>query len=246
MKSIPNEPENLTKRREKQVLDNFRAEIEIIRLRRENQEEKYKAIDNKMKEEISKIAAGQRRVFLLKLWEEDCERNKEISQKRWNDKNAAWFVKYEKSFRNNHANNNPFIKIGEISQTPRSYADAVSTPQYNPSTNQQQQQPEVSQGQQVLGTEMNQIPLPRRAPRQRIRQPSPRQTGTEAENGGQRTPLVHQGAANPQTNYPQRGKDGTNEGQQYFLVQGRGRGRGRGRARGRGRGRGRGRPPNMQ
>ena len=144
MKSIPNEPENLTKRREKQVLDNFKAEIELIRLRRENQEEKYKAIDNKMKEEISKIATGQRRAFLIKLWEEDCNRNNEISQKRWEDKNAAWFVKYEQSFRNIHANKNRFIKIGETAQTPRSYADAVSTPQYQPPTakQQQQQQPE--------------------------------------------------------------------------------------------------------
>ena len=47
-----------------------------------------------MKEEISKIATGQRRAFLIKLWEEDCNRNNEISQKRWEDKNAAWFDKF--------------------------------------------------------------------------------------------------------------------------------------------------------
>ena len=53
-----------------------------------------------MREEISKIAAGQRRNFLLKLWGEHCERSKEISQKRSEKKNVAWFVKYEQSFRN--------------------------------------------------------------------------------------------------------------------------------------------------
>ena len=116
MRAIPNEPENLRKRREKQVLDNFRSEIEILRLRQENQEENFKATDNKMKEEINKIASGQRRKFLLKLWEEDCDRNKEISQKRWENKNAAWFVKYEQSFKNTYEDKNPFIKIRETTQ----------------------------------------------------------------------------------------------------------------------------------
>lgn len=50
MKEILNEPDKLKKRREKQVFDNFKSEIEIMRLRQENQEEKYTAIDNKMKE----------------------------------------------------------------------------------------------------------------------------------------------------------------------------------------------------
>ena len=187
---------------------------------------------------------------MIKLWEEDCNRNSysynEISQKRWEDKNAAWFVKYEQSFRNIHANKNHFIKIGETAQTPRSYADAVSTPQYQPQTaEQQQQQAEGRQGQQVLGTEMIQIPLPQRPPRQRVQQPSPRQTGTETGSGGQRAPILHQGAENPPSNYHQR-DEGQNEGQQYFLFRGRGRGRGRSRGQGRGRRRGRGRQPNMQ
>ena len=80
-----------------------------------------------MKEEINKIASGQRRKFLLKLWEEDCDRNKEISQKRWENKIAAWFVKYEQSFKNTYEGKNPFIKIGETTQqTPRSYANVAS------------------------------------------------------------------------------------------------------------------------
>ena len=83
MREIPNEPENLRKRREKQVLDNFRSEIEILRLRQENQEEKFNAIDNKMKEEINKIASGQRRKFLLKLWEEDCDRRSLQNIQNW-------------------------------------------------------------------------------------------------------------------------------------------------------------------
>ena len=42
MKNIPNEPENVTKRREKQVLDNFKTEIKLLLLRSESQETKYK------------------------------------------------------------------------------------------------------------------------------------------------------------------------------------------------------------
>ena len=52
MKAIPNESANLTKRREKQVLDNLKTEIELLQLRHENQEEKYQGIDGKIKEEI--------------------------------------------------------------------------------------------------------------------------------------------------------------------------------------------------
>ena len=71
MKTIPNESTNLTKRREKQVIDNLKAEIELLQLRHENQEGKYQGIDEKMKAEISKLATGERRNTLIKLWEED-------------------------------------------------------------------------------------------------------------------------------------------------------------------------------
>ena len=49
MKAIPNESTNLIKRREKQVLDNFKTETELLQLRHENQEEKYRGRDGKMK-----------------------------------------------------------------------------------------------------------------------------------------------------------------------------------------------------
>ena len=42
MKPIANEPEALTKRGEKQVLDNFRTEIDLLHLRQESQEENIK------------------------------------------------------------------------------------------------------------------------------------------------------------------------------------------------------------
>ena len=75
MKAIPNESTNLTKRREKQVLDNLKAEIELLQLRHENQEGRYQEIDEKKKAEISKLSTGERQNTLIKLWEEDCTRN---------------------------------------------------------------------------------------------------------------------------------------------------------------------------
>ena len=103
MKMIPNEPENLTRRREKHVLDNMRTEIDLLQVRHENQEEKYRGIDDKMTEEINKITTGERRNTLLKLWDEDCQRNEDISKKRWENKNAAWFAKYEETFKKIHS-----------------------------------------------------------------------------------------------------------------------------------------------
>ena len=64
MKDISNEPENVTKRREKQVLDNFKTENELLLLRSENQETKYKDIDTKMMTEVEKQATGQSRNYL--------------------------------------------------------------------------------------------------------------------------------------------------------------------------------------
>lgn len=109
MKCIRNESEDLTKRREKQVLDNFKTEEEILNLRQQNQEEKHQGIDNKMKEELCKLRTGERRNALLKLWDDDCRRNETISQKRWEKKNATWFINYEETFKKKYENKNPFI-----------------------------------------------------------------------------------------------------------------------------------------
>ena len=51
-------------------------------------------------------------------------------------------------------------------------------------------------------------------------QPSPTQNGTETGSGGQRAPTPQQGPANPPSNIRQRGEEGKDQGQQYFLFQG--------------------------
>ena len=246
MKAIPNESANLTKRREKQVLDNLKTEIELLQLRHENQEEKYQGIDGKMKEEISKLTIGERRNALVKLWDEECERNEIISQKRWEEKNAPWFVQYEETFRKKYENKNPYIKIGE-NDGPRTYAQVASDttskpPQPRPNRWGGYPEPPANS---ASANEANQRPLPQRA------QQSPRPKSTR-QNRGKRMEMAEYYRPNQAQvpEHPTR-KDETSvdndarrtdeNNQLSFLGRGQGRGRGRGRGQNRGRSQSRGR-----
>ena len=109
--------------------DGNSGSICLLKLRQENLEEKYRGIDDKMTEEINKITTGERRNTLLKLLNEDCQRNEAISKKRWENKNVAWFAKYEETFKKTYEQKNPVIKVGKNNDSPRSYADVASTAQ---------------------------------------------------------------------------------------------------------------------
>ena len=61
---IPNEPENVMKRREKQVMDNIQTEKELLLLRSESQEAKFKEVDSKMTNR--KAANGAKPQFINK------------------------------------------------------------------------------------------------------------------------------------------------------------------------------------
>ena len=249
MKAIPNESTNLTKGREKQVLDNLKTEIELLQLRHENQEEKCRGIDGKMIEEISKLAAGEIRNALIKLWDEECKRNEYISQKRWEDKNAPWFVKYEETFRKKHENKNPYIKIGDNNDGIRTYVDAASNsaqrpPQPRPNYSERRQEPPTNAGAE---NETNQRPLPQRTqqpPRQRYTQQNRGTWTDDAENyrpnWGQdpEPPTRHDEI--PVDSDTRRTDDND---WQLFLGWGWGRGLRRGRGQGRGWGQSRGHNP---
>lgn len=125
MKIIKYEPDNQRKRREKQVTDNLTAEIELLQLRADSHESKYKECDEKMKEEITKHVTGQLRLLTIKLWEEDCRRNEEISKKRWESRNATWLQQYEETFKRNYSNQNPYFKADEENDRRRTYADVA-------------------------------------------------------------------------------------------------------------------------
>ena len=66
-----------------------------------------------MKEDIEKRATGQRKNILLKIWQEDCEKNEEISKKRWETVNLKWLKRYETGFIEKHRDKTPFVKDAE-------------------------------------------------------------------------------------------------------------------------------------
>ena len=177
----------LTREEKKQVLDNFKTEVEILNLRQQNQEEKYQGIDNKMKEELSKLATGERRNALLKLWDDDCKRNETISQNCWEKKNGTWFITLE-TFKKTYANKNAFIKNNEA---PISYTDAASTTAPRP-PRPQQVRPEGQQGRPENQQPQTARPLPQRVPNP----PRPR---TTQQNRRARMEVGGQYQPNPET-----------------------------------------------
>ena len=66
-------------------MDNFQTEKELHCSTSTSQEAKFKEVDSKMTNEIEKQTAGQSRSLLIKMWQEDCSRNEEISRKRWDE-----------------------------------------------------------------------------------------------------------------------------------------------------------------
>ena len=68
MSKINGEPQAQTQLREKQVMFNFQFEIELMRLRAESHEERYKRIDSEMDDIIETKLSGQRKEMMKKLW----------------------------------------------------------------------------------------------------------------------------------------------------------------------------------
>ena len=96
LKEITGEPLNQTQRREKQCMDNNRAEKDLLELRAESHEAKYKTIDREMQELLVKKASGRTRDILQKWWNEECSREEIISLKRWERQNSKFIANYEK------------------------------------------------------------------------------------------------------------------------------------------------------
>ena len=236
MKNIPNEPENVTKRREKQVLDNFKTENELLLLRSESQETKYKDIDTKMMTEIEKQATGQSRNYLTNMWQEDCRRNEEISKKRWQNKNLIWLNKYEENFRTKYQNKNPFIKEPDETDRSKTYAE-ISAEQ--PKARRQRTNPAEKQRQE--GGQNKDSLLPQRTTGGR------RNTQLEGETTRQTYPRQYQESPTLSNRNTTDGNDDIrNDNSTQVTFLGRGQGRGRGRGQGQVRTRGRGRRPQQQ
>lgn len=131
MREIRGEPEDQRRIRERQVMDSLTTEIQLLGLRSESQKANYQEHDSKIKEDIERKVTGQLRTFVLKLWEEDCQRDEEISKKRWSSRNQPWLANYEEDFKKIYLNKNPFIKEGGTPQQPNTYAQVARNNQQN-------------------------------------------------------------------------------------------------------------------
>ena len=119
MYPINGEPEDQTSRRERQVLDNFRTERDLLNLRAESNRESYIRIDEEMLALISENASGRTKEKLLEMWRNDTKQQETISIRRWDNKNKVWLKKYASEFTTKHADKNPFIQ--QDTQNPASY-----------------------------------------------------------------------------------------------------------------------------
>lgn len=123
MYPINGEPEDQRRRRERQVLDNFKTEKDLLELRAQSQEEKYRRIDEEMSSIISEKVTGRKREILIGIWYQEAKDEETISQKRWETKNQIWLKKYEEDFKNKYADKNPFLKdLQEIQTDNRNYS----------------------------------------------------------------------------------------------------------------------------
>ena len=93
MHNINGEPDDQRRRRERQVLDNFKTEKDLLELRAQSHEEKYKKTNDEMIAIISEKANRRCREILATLWYEETKREEDISTKRWKTKNEVWLKK---------------------------------------------------------------------------------------------------------------------------------------------------------
>ena len=59
----------------------------------------------------------------MEMWQEDCRKKVEISNKRLENKNLLWLNKYEEAFKIKYQNKSPYIKISEETEKKKTYAE---------------------------------------------------------------------------------------------------------------------------
>ncbi|MCG7876976.1 MAG: hypothetical protein N0C90_11670, partial [Candidatus Thiodiazotropha endolucinida] len=132
---IKNENEAQKALRERAILQEFRTEIEMEKLKTDACMERYRKIDQEMTEIISSKCSGPKADFLFEQWRINVQRNEEISHKRWGN-NEKWLKSYEEDFLKTYEHSNPFFKTGKQNENfIKTYSEAVS-PMQPPVTNQ--------------------------------------------------------------------------------------------------------------
>ena len=110
IKEISGEPLEQTQRRERQCLDNYRAEKDLLELRAECHERQYKHIDQEMLDLIKQKSSGRNQEQLIKMWKGECVAEETNSLQRWEKSNAKFVGQYEKAFVTFYHSKNPLLK----------------------------------------------------------------------------------------------------------------------------------------
>ena len=121
MHNIHGKPDDHRRRRERQVLDNFKSERDLLDLKAQSHEEKYRSIDEEIISIISEKSVGMCKNILISMWNDVIKREEGVSLDRWKSKNLLWLKKYESDFRTKYADKNPFIKETETEINMQTY-----------------------------------------------------------------------------------------------------------------------------
>ena len=140
-----NEREDQRMLRERAVLQDFKMEIEMLKLREDSCIERIRRLDTEVEEIVFGKCSGPASDYLIDLWKQQVKKNEDISYKRWLN-NERWLNSYEANFLNSYQNTNPFFKKpashrNRQDKGPASYADAVKS---RPRSRQRIQRPDQS------------------------------------------------------------------------------------------------------
>ena len=99
MKFIPNENEAEKRVRMNSTINQFQAEINLLKIRADRHYAKYKEIDREMLNFLKNHGEGDLLTELERLWAQECDSEERKSQKRWESK-QKWLEQYEEEFNN--------------------------------------------------------------------------------------------------------------------------------------------------
>ena len=99
MKEIPNEDPNEKDIRKETVINEFQAEIQLLKIRAERHKSNYTKVEEEMAKFLQNKFNGNELAELKKLWDEDIANEEAKSQSKWQSK-QEWLEKYEQQFDN--------------------------------------------------------------------------------------------------------------------------------------------------
>lgn len=151
-----NENEDQKILRERAVIQNFRTEIEMDKLKIASCAERVRRLDTEMEEIVFSKCSGRIADYVMDLYRRNVKHNEDISHKRWQS-NEKWLTTYEENFKRDYANSSPFFKPRtnrhqQHQPERKSYADAVK---YSPNVSERRpynrrQQPRINNDLQQL------------------------------------------------------------------------------------------------